>query len=75
MLDGRINDGEIHLTSEVDMDDFSSERHVRFSKADTKRILSMMTFDEFMDFYLKEGSLGLDRFIEEHKLHPDMITI
>lgn len=75
MLDGKIKDGEIHLTSEVDMDDFYSERHVSFSKADTKRILSMMTFDEFMDFYLKEGSSGLDRFIEEHKLHPNKITI
>ena len=72
---GEIKDGEMHLTSEVYGDDFDSEQHISFSKADTKRILSMMTLDEFCDFYGKVGTLGLNDFIREHKLKPKTITI
>lgn len=72
---GKIKDGEMHLTSEVHGDDFDSEQHIIFSKADTERILSMMTLKEFRDFYGKVGTLGLEEFIKEHKLKPNTITI
>ena len=72
-----IND-EIHVESIIPGDDegfMNSERHTEFSKEDTEKILSIMSFDKFEIFCKKEMSYGLIKFIKKHDLHPRCITI
>lgn len=72
-----IND-EIHIESIVYGGDDSfmdSEHHTYFSKDDTAKILSMMSFEEFDNLCKEELSHGLNEFIKKHELNPRCITI
>ena len=69
---GNITQGEIHLTSTVRGDDWDSEKLYTFSKEDTAYILSLMSIEEFRDFCAEKDVEGLDEFIKEHHLNPNI---
>ena len=78
MIYCRMVNDEIHVESIVCGNDdgfVDSEQHTEFSKEDTAKILSMMSFEEFDDFCKVKMSLGLNEFIKKFDLHPHRFTI
>lgn len=74
-LGGRIKNGQLQLESEVYGEDYDSEQHIDFSDEDTKRLFSLMSFQEFMVFMKEQHLLGLNALLKENGIEPKTTTI
>ncbi len=72
-LSGSIVNGCLHLESSVYGEEYDSEKHYDFTKEDTRKLFSMITFDSFIDSCRKGHLMWLEQFIEDNDIHPKTI--
>lgn len=74
---GRIRDGKLHLESEVYGEDgYHSESHKIYSREDTLRLFSVISWDEFVKLQKKDDEGKLTKILNELDIHPERgITI
>ncbi len=72
-LYGEIHSGCLHLESNIYPDD--REKHYAFSKEDTDRLFSLATFDEFLEICRQGHLAGMEKYLDEHGIHPKTFAI
>ena len=70
-FNGEIKAGCLILTSSVFGDDYDSEMIYEFSRADTGKLFSILTLEDFIDFCKENHLRGLDEFLEKNDIHPE----
>ena len=73
-LGGEIENGCLHLESDV-FGEFDSEQHYSFSKEDTDKLFSVISFEDFCELCRREHLLGMDEFLEKNGIKPGVFTI
>ena len=72
---GEISDGKLSLVSEVYGDGFDSERRYVFSQQETTRLFESISVEKFVEMCRQEGVAGLDRYLSEHRIVCQCVTI
>ena len=73
-LKGDIRGGCLSLESMVYGEDYDSEQHIDFSKAETDKLFALISLDEFIALGKKEHLRGLDEFMDAHGIKRDTYT-
>lgn len=73
-LDGEIKDGCLELLSEV-YGEWDSEQHSSFSKEDTEKLFSLISLEDFITLCREKRLIGMDEFLKENGIKPDVFTI
>ena len=69
-LSGRITNGCMHLESCVYGDDYDSEKYYDFTKEDTLKLFSIMTFDDFIASCQEGHLIWMEQFLEDNGIKP-----
>ena len=72
-LEGEIKNGCLHLESDV-YGEYSSEKHYLFTKEDTEKLFSLLTFQQFRELCIKGGLIGLEDYLEANGIKPSTFT-
>ena len=74
-LKRQIRDGQLYLESNVYGDDYDSEQHIEFTAEDTKKLFSLISFEEFVGLLQEKHLLGFNEFLREKGIEAQTITI
>ncbi len=71
-LCGSITAGCLHLESHVYGDDYESEKHYAFTKADTNKLFSIIKFDRFITSCREQHLMWLEKFLKDNDIQPEV---
>ena len=69
-LSGSIKDGCLHLESNV-YGDYDSEKYYDFTAEDTRKLFSIMGFDEFIKSCQEGHLMWMEQFLKNNDIHPN----
>ena len=69
-LTSSIKDGCLHLESYVYGEEYDSEKFYDFTVEDTRKLLSIMKYDDFIKACQKGHLVWMDQFLEDNDIHP-----
>ena len=69
-LDGKIENGCLHLESAVYGDDYDSEKYYDFTKEDTDRLFSLISFEDFLKKCREGHLMWMEDFLERNNISP-----
>ena len=69
-MEGSIRNGRLRLESYVYGKEYDSEKHYDFNTEDTKRLFSLLKFDDFIKSCQKGRLLWMEQFLEDNGIRP-----
>lgn len=67
-LNGRISEGCLHLESYVSGDDFSSEKYYDLSKAESDKLFSLISLEDFIELCKREKLTGMEEYFRRNNI-------
>ncbi len=69
-LNGSITNGCLHLESCVYGEDYDSEKYYDFTAEDTKKLFSIMKFDDFLSSCREGHLIWMEQFLKDNGIQP-----